>query len=134
MGAILSHNIFMPWREQRREPRYSVSEPVVVSALPAAQNHHHRATVLDISKTGYRVLLGLKFAEGTEVLTTLNSVAIFGIVRHCELATNDCYTMGVQITKVISAAESQWESAKVQPGNAVHAETLAPACLAAEAC
>jgi hypothetical protein len=92
---------------RRREQRYTVKESVVVSVLNTRENRPRPGTVLDISRSGYRVLSGLALSEGTEVLTTLNSVAIFGIVRHCELAGEDSYTTGVQITKVVPVSEAQ---------------------------
>lgn len=60
--------------------------------------------MVDVSKSGYRVLLGLPLDPGTTVLTTLHSVALVGVVRHCEAAENDAFTAGVEITQVFAEA------------------------------
>jgi len=78
----------------------------VISIVGSADAGHHAATMVDVSKSGYRVLLGLPLAHGTEILTTLHSVAIVGVVRHCEEAGNDAFTAGVEITKVVAEAAS----------------------------
>jgi len=60
--------------------------------------------MVDVSKSGYRVLLGQPLVPGTEILTTLHSVAIVGVVRHCEPTSNDAFTAGVEISQVVSEA------------------------------
>ena len=88
--------------QRRREHRYEVWESVTLSVLSGSANGQTRAaTVVDISRSGYRILSGLNLEVGTEVLITLNSVAIFGTLRHCESADMDAFTSGVQITRVV---------------------------------
>ncbi len=86
--------------QRRREHRYEVRESVVLTAQDSAGKRHFAATIIDISKTGYRVLLGAELSVGTEVSITLHSVAIVGSVRHCERTKQDAFTAGVQITQI----------------------------------
>jgi hypothetical protein len=90
--------------QRRRDHRYEVWESVVLSLVDSTGNGHQAATMVDVSKSGYRVLLGVALVPGTEVLTTLHSVAIVGVVRHCEQAGDDGFTAGVEITKVVAAS------------------------------
>ena len=87
--------------QRRRESRYEVWESVVLRILDHWEPTHSAATVVDISHAGYRVLATKEVAAGTEVLITLNSVAIIGRVRHCEKAQEDSFTVGVEITDVV---------------------------------
>jgi c-di-GMP-binding flagellar brake protein YcgR len=92
--------------QRRREQRYEVWESVVISLSGSADGNHRPATIVDISKSGYRVLFGTPLAPGTEILTTLHSVAIFGVVRHCQKAGDDTFTAGVEITRVVGESEA----------------------------
>jgi c-di-GMP-binding flagellar brake protein YcgR len=87
--------------QRRSEPRFSVWESVVLSVM-GKQQTYWPATVVDISQSGYRLLTGVNLKIGTEVLITLNSVVIFGTVRHCEPHDADSFTAGVQISQVTS--------------------------------
>ena len=118
--------------QRRREHRYQVWESVALTVLSGGERHRtgavlagpgdspvpaepgsvvprdneaaqaRAATVVDISRSGYRVLSGLNLGAGTEVLITLHSVAIFGTVRHSEPAEDGVFTIGVEITNVVS--------------------------------
>jgi hypothetical protein len=92
--------------QRRREHRYQVWESVVISLLDSPDGCHRSATVVDISKLGYRVLLGTPLVPGNKVLITLHSVAVFGVVRHSEAASDGAFTVGVEITKVAAASEA----------------------------
>jgi hypothetical protein len=85
--------------QRRGEQRYSVWESVVLTVLGKEQNYSP-ATVVDISRSGYRILSGVNLEVGTQVIITLNSVAIFGAVRHCEPYDADSFTAGVHISRV----------------------------------
>jgi hypothetical protein len=93
--------------QRRREPRYQVSESVVLTILNAAEECRRPATLVDISRSGYRILSGLDLKLGTQVLITINSVAVFGSVRHCQREGEDSFTAGVQITNVSSEEDHQ---------------------------
>lgn len=77
-------------------------EPGSVVAPANGKAQACAATVVDISRSGYRILSGLNLGAGTEVLITLHSVAIFGTVRHSEPAEDGVFTIGVEITNVVS--------------------------------
>ena len=93
--------------QRRRERRYEVSESVVLKILGQAGPEYAAGTIMDISRSGYRVVSGTKLAVGTEVLTTLHAVAIIGRVRHCEPFQSDSFTIGVEITRVVGAIASR---------------------------
>ena len=80
--------------------RYEVWESVVLTVLEKPEALHSAATVVDISRSGYRVLAAKRLMIGTEVLITLNSVAITGCVRHCEAGPENCFSAGIEITHV----------------------------------
>ena len=94
------------YMQRRRGHRYEVWESVVISLLDSPDECHLSATIIDISKLGYRVLLGSPLVPGTQVLVRLHSVAIFGVVRHSEAANDGAFTVGVEISKVASASEA----------------------------
>ena len=79
-----------------------VCESVVLS-VRSQNTQHQPATILEISKSEFTVQSGLDLAPGVEIQTTLNSVAIFGIVKDCRAIAEDCFTAGVQITDVVPA-------------------------------
>jgi len=113
--------------QRRRERRYEVWESVVMSILDTHDECHRPATIVDVSKSGYRVLFGSALAPGTKVLTILHSVAIFGVVRHCEEAPPDAFTIGMEITKVVAASEpsSGRPTSIRQPTNGIAASCAA---------
>lgn len=86
--------------QRRRENRYEVWESVVLTVLDSAEPQHFAATVIDISRSGYRVLSTRELVAGVHVLITLHSVAITGHVRHCEPVDQDSFTAGIEITQV----------------------------------
>jgi PilZ domain-containing protein len=88
--------------ESRTEDRYSVNESVVVSILDKPETHRP-ATVIDVSESGFRLTSGLNLTPGSRILTTLNSVAIFGVVRNCQRSGDNLFLAGVQITDVVPA-------------------------------
>jgi PilZ domain len=96
--------------QRRRERRYEVWESVVATVPEPGEPRHCAATVVDISQSGYRILLARELAVDTEVLITLNSVAIVGRVRHCEPSGADTFAAGVEITGV--------EGGVAEPNNA----------------
>jgi hypothetical protein len=63
--------------------------------------------VLDISKSGFRVISGLDLARGAAIQVTLNSVAIFGVVCHSRKTSGDSFLAGVRIKNVVPAFEEQ---------------------------
>lgn len=85
--------------QRHREPRYNVWESIVLMLIEGTEAKYSAATLVDISRTGCRVVSVLDLAVGAEVLFTLNSVAIAGRVRHCKPAA-DSFAAGVEITSV----------------------------------
>src|SRR5579863_3777290 len=85
--------------QRRREPRYRVSESIVLSMIEGREAKYSAAMLVDISRTGCRIVSALELAVGAEVLFTLNSVAVAGRVRYCESAA-DSFAAGVEITNI----------------------------------
>lgn len=102
--------------QRRRERRYEVWESVVLTVLEKPEPRHRAATVIDISPSGYRVLTGIGLAVGTEVLITLNSVAIVGSVRHCKSAGHGSFAAGVEITEVAGGVAERSSGAELDCG------------------
>ncbi len=124
--------------QRRREHRYEVWESVVLSLSGSSDGCPRPATIIDISKAGYRVLSGMALAPGTEILTTLHSVAIFGVVRHCdEAAGDDAFTAGVEITRIVAMCE-EWPdrpdlaSASLSPAPALLQQTGTPPAVSSD--
>ncbi len=99
--------------QRRCEQRYSVWESVVLTVL-GEERAYWPATVVDISRSGYRLLSGVQLEVGTEVIVTLHSVIIFGSIRHCERHDEDSFTAGVQISKVTSEEDQPSDLAAVE--------------------
>lgn len=97
--------------QRRRERRYTVWESVVLTVLAEPQTLPSAATVVDISRSGYRVLSTIPLKVGMEVLITLNSIAIVGRVRHCSAAAEDFFAAGVEITSVNGGVAERSSSA-----------------------
>jgi len=97
--------------QRRRERRYEVWESVVLTVLEEPQARHSAATVVDISRSGYRVLSAVELVVGAEVLITLNSVAIVGRVRHCKPMKAASFAAGVEITEVAGGVAERSTSA-----------------------
>ena len=95
--------------------RYEVWESVVLTVLEKPEALHSAATVVDISRSGYRVLAAKRLMIGTEVLITLNSVAITGRVRHCEAGPENCFSAGIEITHVAGGVAAPVQVGGRQP-------------------
>ena len=71
-----------PGVERRREVRYPCDDPAVVQVL--SDGTTFPATLLDISRSGLRVRLGVRLSIDAEIQVTLPKQAvILGRVRHC---------------------------------------------------
>lgn len=111
--------------QRRREQRYEVWESVVLTVLEQPQSKPSAATIVDISRSGYRVLSAVSLAVGSEVLVTLNSVAIIGRVRHCKPSGLHSFIGGVEITAVTGGVAER-SSAATWSGAAVSRVSGAP--------
>lgn len=100
--------------QRRRERRYQVWESVVLT-IEEPHLRHCAGTVVDISSSGYRVLSAAVLTVGSEVLITLNSVAIVGRVRHCTPVGADSFAAGVEITEVAGGVAERSTSGAEYP-------------------
>jgi hypothetical protein len=101
--------------QRRREQRYDVWESVIVTILDEPECRFNAATVVDISRSGYRMLSSLDLTVGKEVLITLNSIAIIGRVRYCNPMDSDLWSTGVEITAVKGGVSTPCLSQQTTP-------------------
>jgi hypothetical protein len=96
--------------ERRCEHRFRVCEAAALSVLNPADPYHESIVLLDVSRSGFRAATERGLARGTEVLVTIGSLAVFGIVRHCEpIGEGGSYIVGASITDVMSTSEDGWQ-------------------------
>jgi PilZ domain len=90
--------------ERRKEPRYRVREGAMVTVLDRFEASRRRpGTLLDISKSGFSVLLDQWVSPGTHLLVALNEVALFGQVRNVRPHDGGGFIAGAAITEVVDA-------------------------------
>lgn len=87
------------WPERRREPRYPCNDPAEVQ-VASATGPRLPATMLDISRSGLRVVLAAPVWKGADVEVILPKQAIiFGRVCHCRQSGEKFYA-GIRIQDV----------------------------------
>lgn len=90
--------------ERRREPRFSVGQPVTIIALDADGSHPDAkfpATLTEISQSGARLSTGRPLAIGSAVRVNLEDTALLGEVCHCSPAAGG-YTIGIVVDQVLN--------------------------------
>ncbi len=88
-----------PTIEQRREARYSCSDPAQVRHL-SGDAEYFPANIEDISRSGLRLNTAQCFLKGQEIQIKLpGKVIVFGEVRYFR-CVNETYQMGVRIVEV----------------------------------
>ncbi len=88
--------------EKRREVRYPCSDPAELR-VAKGDGTVFPAKLLDISRTGLRLELGVSLQVHAEVVITLHKQAVlFGTVRHCR-EVNGGFSAGIQISDVVYA-------------------------------
>jgi len=97
-------NASLSGAERRREPRYPCNDPVVVRMHPG-DGQRIPATLLDVSKSGLRLQIGMALFKGAEIEILLSKeIAIFGKVRHCR-RTGESYQAGILIQEAFYSAK-----------------------------
>jgi PilZ domain len=91
--------------ERRREPRYPCNDPVVVRILPG-DGSRVPAKLLDVSRSGLRLEIGVSLLKGAEIEIVLSKqIAIFGKVRHCR-RVGDVFHAGVLIQEAFYSSKT----------------------------
>jgi len=82
-------------REKRREHRYATCDPVSVVLLDYA-GLRVPGVLRDVSKSGFRVEIGLPVHQGAKLKLGLHDQIIFAVARYCR-RTADTYQVGAFI-------------------------------------
>ena len=91
--------------ERRREPRYPCNDPVEVRILPG-DGKRVPATLLDVSRSGLRLDIGVALLKGAQIEILLSKqIAIFGKVRHCR-RIGDTYQAGILIQEAFYSSKA----------------------------
>jgi PilZ domain len=91
--------------ERRREPRYPCNDPVMVRVSPGDGNRLP-ATLIDVSRSGLRLEIGVPLIKGGEIEIVLSKqIAIFGKVRHCR-RSGEKYQAGVLIQEAFYSSKA----------------------------
>src|SRR5437016_2644795 len=85
---------------RRKEARYEVHEPAVLTAAEGSGATTFAVTVLDVSRSGLRVSLPARLEVGAEVVVRRPSGLIRGQVRYCRSTGPGEYNAGIQVTDV----------------------------------
>jgi len=99
--------------DRRRENRYSVSESVVVTVFKKPVTCYKPATLLDVSRSGFRIVVGLELVRETAVMITLNAIAIFGHVQYCRPSSDECFVVGVRILEIRPAVDQESSDTRI---------------------
>jgi len=91
--------------ERRREPRYPCNDPIMVHVSPG-DGHRVPATLIDVSRSGLRLEIGVPLLKGGEIEIVLSKqIAIFGKVRHCR-RSGEKYQAGVLIQEAFYSSKA----------------------------
>jgi hypothetical protein len=92
--------------EHRKEARYPTHDAAEVRVLPS-NGRHLQATIVDISKSGVRLELGMTLLKGSRVeITSRGKLVIFGEVRYCR-RVGGVYQAGILIEGVVTPSNDK---------------------------
>lgn len=100
--------------ERRTETRYPTrGDPAELELLqgPAVPQY---GTILDVSRSGLRVVLLKRMDRGEQVKVKLQGNVIFGEVRYCRAASG-AFQVGIRIRDLVRAAGRQTEHIADEP-------------------
>ena len=100
-----ARNLSLSGAERRREPRYPCNDPVELRTIPG-DGQRVTAKLLDVSRSGLRLEVGVALIRGTQIEILLSKqLAIFGKVRHCRRA-GDLYEAGILIEEAFYSSKA----------------------------
>jgi PilZ domain len=86
--------------DHRHEYRYQVWEPVILSIGDGEVELHRSAHLVDISKSGLRVVTDLQIKSGTPIHVALGHLSLEATVTHCTRHGRDMWALGAEITSL----------------------------------
>src|SRR5262245_6833560 len=100
--------------DRRREPRYSIQDPVKITVLLPPELTEVDGHATDLSKDGIGVLVDHEIKAGSIIEVILRTTSIIGEVRDCQ-AINGRYRLCVSITDMrMGIATAAAKSTKIE--------------------
>jgi hypothetical protein len=91
--------------DRRTEIRYPAQDPAELELLPGPSEPMF-GTILDVSRSGLRVVIPRRIDSGAQVQVKLHHNVIFGEVRYCR-AISGAFHVGLRIKDLVLPAGSQ---------------------------
>jgi hypothetical protein len=88
--------------ERRTELRFGADQPVAVSVLTPAPSEEICGHIVEASKSGLRIVLGVPMETGTLLEVKWDGAIVRGEARYCRRAGPDRYSIGVKISEVVA--------------------------------
>lgn len=90
--------------ERRKEARYMVSEPAIITVSQPAEFRPIEGQVMDVSKSGVRIRSPRAIHRGANLHVQLKHMVVFGKARYCRKTTaSDAFEIGLAIDQVVLA-------------------------------
>ncbi|HYL74921.1 MAG TPA: response regulator [Bryobacteraceae bacterium] len=115
--------------ERRKETRYAISEPAIITVSQPAEFRPIEGQLVDISKSGIRIRSPRAIHRGANLHVQLKHMVVFGRARYCrKTPAPDAFEIGLAIDQVVIApGASQENPGKENPGPATgQTQQLAP--------
>jgi hypothetical protein len=90
-------------RDQRREPRFKTSQPVVLTVMGTRIKPMMEGCILNISDRGLRLRIPQPIPVGTVIKADAGQIRMLGEVLRC-VEVNGAYHVGVQLFNSLSGA------------------------------
>ncbi len=88
--------------DRRSELRFGADQAVVVSVLMPEPSEEIPGHVVEASKSGLRILLGVPLETSTLLEVKWDGAIVRGEARYCRRAGPDRYSIGVKISEVVA--------------------------------
>ena len=112
--------------ERRREPRFPCNDPVTVRVIPG-DGSLVPATLMDVSRSGVRIEIGLPLPKNTQIEIHLSKqLVVSGRVRHSRRVGTK-YQSGVFILETVDESKPSEHVSDEQLSSYLSGQTRAPA-------
>jgi hypothetical protein len=103
-AAALAHSLLASEQDadRRSEARYPTQDPAELEILPNPGEPIY-GTILDVSRSGLRIVLPKRIDRGEQVKVKLHGNVIFGEVRYCR-AVSGAFQVGIRIQDLVRPA------------------------------
>ena len=88
-------------RTPNPEPRIQATGTAEMTILNAATFTELTATIVDVSRSGFQILLNTPLESGRPIGLRLKTALVLGKVDNCSLNEEGCYRVGILTTSVI---------------------------------